>query len=126
MYGHTRDNLGEERLVRRAGGFHLGFMLKAMLDELAGDRIGVDPCQFHLVDRLHRGQSRGTTRVVRARKTRKGRDAHRCTPSRFRVLISARQARAASPPLSPSSTAARMSACLSFSTVKIPFPIHKP
>src|SRR6185437_6200060 len=91
---------------------------ETMLDEFLDHFLGIEAGQFHLINGLHRRQTCGAARLMCV--------AHRWTPSLFRVSISAMQARAASPPLSLPSCAARTSACSSFSTVRMPLPMQSP
>src|SRR5581483_2247289 len=80
-------------------------------------------CKIHLVEGLHRRQTRRATLVgfagfiVACRPGCHQRQTKVCLRA---AIVSA--ARAAAPPLSPSSTCARALACASLSTVRIPFP----
>src|SRR5690349_4430342 len=120
---HAADDVAKKALIRLA---HLAVGPEAMLDEFIGDRLGVCAGEFHLIDRLDRGKPRGMARDVLRTAFSRARSGHRLAPSLARTFIKARQARAASPPLSPSPRAARTSACFSFSTVRMPLPIARP
>src|ERR1700722_4247705 len=87
-----------------------------LLDHLA--RLGLGQCD--LVERLHRGKPRGCPLAA-------GKRVHRLlSAKRWRSAIMARQARAASPPLSFLSLRARAMAWRSFSTVNTPKPMASP
>src|SRR5262249_30972968 len=81
----------------------------------------------HLIERLHGGEPGGAAPIglafVLGCLARHG--GHPAASRRLR-RTSASAARAASPPLSPSSTFARIQACASVSTVTMPLPIGTP
>src|SRR5215470_1504558 len=92
--------------------------------ELGEDVFERGSGDVHLIERLHRRQPRGTAAVrlaawvgcALAHRVFVGDARRRLT----RTIVSA--ARAASPPLSPSSIRARTQACASVSTVRMPLP----
>src|SRR3569832_2467506 len=114
---HAAHEACEELGIGFAGGAGLRLAAEAVFDEFAHDLLGVDARQLHLIERLHGGKPRRAARLA---------VAHRLMPNRARASTSARQARAATPPLSPPSRAARISAWPSFSTVRMPLPIQRP
>src|SRR5215510_14904787 len=93
--------------------------------ELGQDVVDRGRRHIHLIERLHGGEPRGAAPVgladVAALRAR-----HHCArdraDSRRLIRTMASAARAASPPLSPSSIFARAQACASVSTVTMPLP----
>src|SRR5262245_9428471 len=101
----------------------LYFTPDPMTFELGQNLIQAASCKIHLIESLHRGKTRSTAFVCFARivVSCSSGGHHRQTNVCLRATIVS-AARAAAPPLSPSSTWARAFACASLSTVRIPFP----
>src|SRR3954464_397667 len=88
---------------------------EAVLNELFDDFVRCVARHLELIERLQSCQPRRASRLMRADAV----SAHRFAKLDLSV-ISAKQARTASPPLPPFSARARTKACSSSSTVRMP------
>src|SRR5262249_16977046 len=122
---HPADDVAEERRFRRQILIALHLAPDPMALELRQDVVHAGAGDVHLVERLHRGKPRRPASVGLAFIPRGG--GHDQPVARRRLRrTSASAARAASPPLFASSTLARIQACASLSTVRMPLPIGTP
>src|SRR6185312_11883124 len=119
----TGHHVAEERSLGWQVLRPLDFTPDPMTFELGQNLIQAASCKIHLIESLHRGKTRSATfvRFTRIVVTCSPGGHHRQTNVCLRATI-VRAARAAVPPLSPSSARARAFAWASFSTVRIPFP----
>src|SRR5262249_52198509 len=122
------DHVAEER---RFGGqvlIALDLAADPMALELCHDVVHAGAGDVHLVERLNGGEARRAAPVRLALVPGCGFAGHGGQPAARRRLSRTRAsaARAASPPLSASSTLARIQAWASLSTVTMPLPIGTP
>src|SRR5262249_6250649 len=121
---HARYDVAKERRLCRKILRSLDLVTHPVVLEFSKNFIEAGTSKVHLVKCLHRRQPGGTALVCFARVlvVACGPRAHQWqTKVCFSATIVS-AARAAMPPLSPSSTRARECACASFSTVRIPLP----
>src|SRR5262249_32156491 len=125
---HAADHVAEERGLGRQVLLAFDFAPDPMTLELRQDVVPAGTGDIHPGERLHCGQPGRTAPVGLALVLgcRLARHGGHPAASRRLTRMSASAARAASPPLSPSSTLARIQAWASLSTVTMPLPIGTP
>src|SRR5581483_9701925 len=124
MLGRAVHEIAEEAQVGRGQIDAIDILADAMLGELADDRDCGRAALLPLIECLHRGE---TCRAALHR--RLARLLGRClaqfvSPNLRRMATIDSTASAAPPPLSFSAMRARVQACSSFSTVRMPLPIQ--
>ncbi len=125
--GDPAHQLAEPWPVDRAGIELVDDLVQPVRLELADDVVGLAAAELDLIERLHRRQPGGAALAAAGGPAPGigavlgGHAAQLHSPAIRRLsAIIARQALAASPPLSLRSTLARAQACSSFSTVRMP------
>src|SRR5690606_4880323 len=119
---HAGEDGAEPLRVRLAILRAVHFLAEAELLVFGGNLEDAAAGDVHLVEGLHGGQPRraalvGVARACRFVRSLLGGQGHAPRRSRSAIMVSA--ARAAKPPLSPSSRRARAQAWASFSTVRM-------
>src|SRR5262245_3271073 len=121
---HARYNVAKERRLSRKILRALDLAAHPVALEFGKDFVEAAAGQIHLIERLHGGKS-GSAPLIRLAGiliVACGPGAHHRHTSVCLSATMVNAARAATPPLSPSSARARACACASLSTVRMPLP----